>query len=238
MRRAVCTCVVFFLLTASPVAGTAAPQHVAVSLDSTTDSFEQNETYQFDLVVENISDTISAYEITVTTTNDTVVAFQGFTPATVNTDGTAVTVTSESIDIVGFNAGISPNDGSATIGTVTVATGPSGPSTLAVDVTTLTNDTAVRYSTESSNTTVTVESETASVPALEGATGPPTNLDSDELLEDVDGDGDGDIFDALTYYNNRNSDVIRSRPALFDYDGSGTAGTIFDTLALYNKIST
>lgn len=73
--------------------------------------------------------------------------------------------------------------------------------------------------------------------AFPTAQGPPTSLDDDPLLEDVDGSGEGNIFDALTYYNNRESDYIRDNPRLFDFDGDETAGDIFDTLALYNELS-
>lgn len=64
----------------------------------------------------------------------------------------------------------------------------------------------------------------------------PTNLDNDDLFEDVDGDGDGDVGDVLTYYNNRNSAAVRNNPQYFDFDGDGSPGTVFDALELYNKI--
>lgn len=76
-----------------------------------------------------------------------------------------------------------------------------------------------------------------SIPALPNATGPPGNLDGDATLEDVDGDGTGDVFDVLTYYNVRESETIRTNASAFDYDGDGTAGTVFDALALYAEIS-
>jgi hypothetical protein len=70
-----------------------------------------------------------------------------------------------------------------------------------------------------------------------GASGPAKDIDGDTLLEDVNGDGDSDLFDALSYYNNRNSQAIQSNPDKFDFDGDGTAGTLFDALQLYNEIS-
>jgi hypothetical protein len=77
-----------------------------------------------------------------------------------------------------------------------------------------------------------------SLPALPGAANPPADLDGDALLEDVDGDGNGNVFDALTYYNNRNNDTIQNNPQQFDYDGDGTVGTVFDAIELYNKVKT
>ncbi|WP_197428649.1 right-handed parallel beta-helix repeat-containing protein [Halapricum sp. CBA1109] len=70
-----------------------------------------------------------------------------------------------------------------------------------------------------------------------GGEGPAWSHDGDSKLEDVDGDGDADLFDALHYYNERDSNAIRNNPDLFDFDGERTAGTLFDALQLYNDIS-
>lgn len=72
-------------------------------------------------------------------------------------------------------------------------------------------------------------------PVVEDA--PAKNRDDDIALEDVNGDGEGDIFDALDYYDNRNSDAIQDNSEYFDFDGDGTAGTIFDAIALYNELT-
>lgn len=74
-------------------------------------------------------------------------------------------------------------------------------------------------------------------PTLPNAAGPAGNLDDDPLLEDVNGDGDGNIFDALSYYNNRNTDAIQNNPTRFNFDGNEPTGTIFDALELYNKLT-
>jgi hypothetical protein len=77
--------------------------------------------------------------------------------------------------------------------------------------------------------------ETRSIAVVDGQNA--TTLDSDQSLEDVDGDGDGDIFDALTYFNNRDSDAITENPEQFDFDGDGDSGDLFDALALYTELS-
>ena len=74
-------------------------------------------------------------------------------------------------------------------------------------------------------------------PTLPGQPEPAGDVDGDGKLEDVDGNGGADLFDALTYYNERNSDVVENNPSAFDFDGDGTAGTLFDALALFNDIS-
>ncbi|MUV89714.1 hypothetical protein GJ629_07225 [Halapricum sp. CBA1109] len=75
------------------------------------------------------------------------------------------------------------------------------------------------------------------IPPIGDGSGPPTSLDDDPLLEDVNGDGTGDLFDALAYYNNRDSDAVAANPDAFDFDGDGDAGDLFDALALWNELS-
>lgn len=83
----------------------------------------------------------------------------------------------------------------------------------------------------------TADSDSVAGPTVPGSDGPATNLDDDPQLEDVDGDNSGSLFDALTYYNNRNSGVIENNPSSFDFDGDGESGTLFDALALYNDLT-
>ena len=65
---------------------------------------------------------------------------------------------------------------------------------------------------------------------------PSQTVDADALLEDVDGDGQVAYWDAITYYEHRNTDAIQDHPEHFDFDGDGVTGTVFDALALYEKI--
>ena len=69
-----------------------------------------------------------------------------------------------------------------------------------------------------------------------GGSSPAQSTDSDALLEDVNGDGDANLFDVIEYYNTRNSDAVQNNPQQFDFDSDGEAGTLFDALALYNEI--
>ncbi|MUV90971.1 PKD domain-containing protein [Halapricum sp. CBA1109] len=88
--------------------------------------------------------------------------------------------------------------------------------------------------------TVTVTVEEASspaVPALPGQSNPAQDIDGDGKFEDVNGDGSADLFDALDYYNNGDSDLIQNNVSAFDFDGDGDAGDLFDALALWNEIS-
>lgn len=90
---------------------------------------------------------------------------------------------------------------------------------------------------QTTNTTLTLGESTEQNPTVPGASGPAQDTDGDGMLEDVNGDGDTNVFDALTYYNNRDSDVITNNPDLFNFDGEGATGTVFDAIALYNDIT-
>lgn len=74
-------------------------------------------------------------------------------------------------------------------------------------------------------------------PTLPGSSGPATDLDGDGLLEDVDGDGIATVRDVFVYYTGRESAAVQDNPSLFDFDGDGDAGTIFDALTLYRELS-
>lgn len=77
----------------------------------------------------------------------------------------------------------------------------------------------------------------SSRPMLPDTDRPATDVDGDQKLEDVNGDGRANLFDALDYFNAKDSDVIKNNPSAFDFNGDGISGTIFDALALYNEIS-
>lgn len=98
--------------------------------------------------------------------------------------------------------------------------------------------TDVNFSTATRQLAVTVvDPGNTTAPTLPGGDGPPGNVDADPLLEDVDGDGNTDVFDVLTYYDNRQTDAVRNNTAAFDFDGDGQAGTVFDSIALYEEIT-
>jgi arabinogalactan oligomer/maltooligosaccharide transport system substrate-binding protein len=66
---------------------------------------------------------------------------------------------------------------------------------------------------------------------------PPRDPDRDGVFEDIDGNGEVDGRDVLTYLRRRNSRVIRRYPARFDFDGDGDSGDLFDALALWDELS-
>jgi PKD repeat protein len=80
---------------------------------------------------------------------------------------------------------------------------------------------------------ITVEDDN---PTLPNAQGPAQDTDGDGQLEDVDGSGTTDIFDAIALYNSRNSDAVQNNIDAFDFDGSGSVD-LFDAIELYNEIN-
>jgi glycosidase/carbohydrate-binding DOMON domain-containing protein len=74
-------------------------------------------------------------------------------------------------------------------------------------------------------------------PTLPGQSNPAQDPDGDGKFEDVNGDGTTDLFDALDYYNNGDSDAVQNNVDAFDFDGDGDAGDLFDALELWNRIS-
>ncbi|WP_225335524.1 glycoside hydrolase family 5 protein [Halomicrobium urmianum] len=65
--------------------------------------------------------------------------------------------------------------------------------------------------------------------------GPAGDLDGDDLVEDVDGDGDHDIDDMRAFADRYESDEIRSNASQHDYNGDGTVDE-YDILEFYHDL--
>lgn len=248
MRRSVVGVLMGLLCLAvlwSPVAAYATETPASVSIQlapaNGTDEYEPGRSHQFELVATNVSDRIGSYDLTISSSNRSVATLASYTPADERDSFVSVSFSEEnaSLRVVQAGAELAAEKGGVTIGTVSVKTNGTGTGTLSVDVTDLTNASGVSYTVGSTeNVTVLVRDQVnSSMPPFPGFDDPPTNTDDDEQLEDINGDGKLNIFDALAYYNNRDSDAVQDNPHLFDFDGDGTSGDLFDALALYNEIS-
>jgi len=71
---------------------------------------------------------------------------------------------------------------------------------------------------------------------LPGAVGPPTSVDGDPILEDVNGDGVATVADVRTLLSTRNAPTVQSNPARFDVDGDGDVD-LGDVVALFEDVS-
>jgi len=71
---------------------------------------------------------------------------------------------------------------------------------------------------------------------LPGGSGPPSSMDGDNQLEDIDGDGDGGVEDVVLLLNARDSGIVQENPDRFDFDDDGDVD-ISDVTALYEEIA-
>ena len=239
MRRVLAAAVLAVVLCSIPLA-TATPTDdpVTVTLDGTTDGYEAGSTAEFDVVVRNTSGSVGAYDLRLTTSSS--LTIQSYEPASpvgpferieISGDGRAATLTAA-------NASVESTDGQAVLGTLTVRAEDNGSASITPEVRTLTDANGSQYTDVRVRAlSIQIGAESSPVATLPNATGPPASVDDDPLLEDVNGDGTADLFDALDYYNNRDSETIRTNVDAFDFDGDGDAGDLFDALALWNKIS-
>lgn len=76
-------------------------------------------------------------------------------------------------------------------------------------------------------------------PSLPGHDDRPRDLNGDELFEDIDGDGEFDIFDVQTLFNGLDSDAVQNHPEAFNFneDENPEDVTIFDVQELFNRLA-
>lgn len=146
-------------------------------------------------------------------------------------DGTATLAGADTAGII--TAGAT----NVTLGSVTVQGATPGETTLRVTVTQVDAEDGAGVDPRAAGGTFTVVAGSDQRPTIPGGQGPARNVDDDPYLEDVNGDGQANVFDALAYYNNRDSAAVQNNPGAFDFDGRAPAGTLFDALALYNDIA-
>ena len=92
-------------------------------------------------------------------------------------------------------------------------------------------------STESDTAELTVER--VGPPPLPGIEQPPQDLNGDGLYEDIDGDGEFNIFDVQALFNGLYSDVVQDHPQFFNFneDEDPEEVTIFDVQGLFNRLA-
>lgn len=97
--------------------------------------------------------------------------------------------------------------------------------------------TIAMYATDGKTERVVVTNVTVNAGVAPVVNASPRDIDSDGLYEDVNGDGQANVLDVLDYYEYRTDDTIRKQVDAFDFDGDGSAGTVFDAIELYDLIS-
>lgn len=213
------------------------PPEAVVSVEPTTDtSMLTGETATYDVVVSNVSAGVGTFTVSLSSTNASVASISNVTLPGSDLDHTvSISPDNATANVTRINPSVNATDGSARLFSVTVDGVQNGTAALEPSVTDL-DARPLFWTYEPVATNTTRIAITRPVPPILG-TDPPTDLDGDGRLEDTDGDGSGDIADVLAYYNNRDSDVIRTNPDRFDHDADGVAGTVFDALALYEQLA-
>lgn len=234
--RSVVVCLLVVLVCCSGVTFATPNTGISVTPENTTTTVGTGQ--QFSITIDNASQDIKGYAISVNVSNQSTAQITDIAPTR---EPTVVETTisrdndSAYIEASFFTQNQTFTTSSPTIVTFDVRAVAAGNSSLTITAEEVVANTDGELYTISAPATATLS--VTSIPlVLPGQTSPAQNLDSDPLLEDVNGDGRGDIFDALTYYNSRQSDVIQQNPTQFDFDGDGTTGTLFDTLSLYNSV--
>jgi hypothetical protein len=211
---------------------------VTVSLDPSTARLGANGTRTVDVVATGATEGVEAFDLTVTSEDAGVAALESGTVAgdprvresRAAADGSSVRLLAAGADIADDDG-----DGSVTLGSVTVAAGEPGDANLTVAVDALGSGTD-RYAVASTTGTSVTVANGSGVPPVVGEN-PPTNVDADPQLEDVDGDGTFTIFDVQAFLANFEGDVVQSNPAAFNFDGSADGEvTIFDVQALLAEL--
>jgi len=73
-------------------------------------------------------------------------------------------------------------------------------------------------------------------PDVTGDGNPATDTTGDGLLNDIDGDGEFNIFDVQLFFNNLDESVVQDNSAAFDFNDDGEVD-ILDVQALFNQLT-
>jgi uncharacterized membrane protein len=124
---------------------------------------------------------------------------------------------------------VSLSSGESTIETLSVGTesGDAGEYTAVVET-----------SDDSDSTPITVEeADGGEPPSLPGAENPPADPNDDGVYEDINGDGDLNIFDVQMLFDNLDTSTVQNHPSAYDFAGLENGRVeVFDVQALYNEM--
>lgn len=201
-----------------------------VSLSPENDLVAVDQSTEYDVVVDDADGGVGAYELTITVEDPSVasitdvelagVSDEELTDVQIADDGSSVTIEAVLVD--------TEDDGSATLGTVTVQANAEGTSDLSLDVSDLGTEAGESYDVTGTNGA----SLTASTLVVGSSENPAQDLDGDGDYEDVNGDGAVDLLDVQTLFSDRDGPAVTNSPEAFDYNGDGEF-TLSDIQALF-----
>lgn len=210
---------------------------INISLHPTDGEVAPAERQTYDVVVENASDGINSFDLNVTLGNGDVGEFTEYELInTPDVDNTALSNTTVNFRIeMGDNA-YAPADETTIARVIVYANGGNGDSTqIDLENVEITDTNYTPYEIGTTTSAVLHISDDEEIPPVIGEN-PPTDPDNDGLYEDINGDGQFDVFDVQAFFNNINSEPIQNNAELFDFDGSGGDANVFDVQALFNQL--
>ncbi|MGB9956582.1 PKD domain-containing protein [Haloferax prahovense] len=193
---------------------------VTVRLDPESSRVSRGNETAVDVVVENVTNGVRSYDISVSTAAGSPVTFEnatlagdpGFRSVDISPNGDRISITAAAAD--------TPDTGAVTVATVTVRGTHSGTATLEATVTALGDEDNEPYTVGTvSNTSVTVGQRTG--PPAIVADRLPTDVDNDGVYEDINGDGNVSVSDVQAMFANRDDDALRQQRGAFDFTGDG-----------------
>jgi hypothetical protein len=205
-----------------------------VSLTPTDQNISVSESTTLDLEVASVTNGVGAYDFSISVTNSSQARIAeiglggdpGITDISLADDGSSVTA---------FAVGADTADtGTVSIATVTLV----GVNPGTVNVTPTVRD----IGDENGNSLTIADVSGASVTVEAGpgdVTGngnPAQDLDGDGLYEDVNGDGAATISDVQAFFTTRDSAVVQSNTAAFDFNGDGNI-SISDVQSLFTRVT-
>ncbi len=214
------------------------PEETGVALVAPDSPVPGNDTVSVDLVVTGADAGIGSYSVDLATDNTAAAAFDSIqltNPA--ETDNSQVTDGGASALVDAELSADHTAEPAVTIAELTLATGTEGGATLSVDSASVADPGDTSYQVAS----LTGESLTLETgpPPLPGADSPPRDLGFTPpgTYEDVDGNGEFDIFDVQEFFISFQSPTVQNNPAAFKFSDPGAENpeevTIFDVQALF-----
>lgn len=193
----------------------------------------------FDAVIESPSSGVASYDFNFKSNETATTANVSFTDWTFNKSGlTIVNISSDGSSVMIGSAQLDNKYNPAeevVVGQMTVVAEEAGDVVIEPTAASVSNNNVTQYDTSVEPTSMTVIENLEPLP---GAQGPPRDITGDGLLEDVNGDGKVNLFDALTLFDNQEYLNGQDLVPFFDFASSPDTPDridLFDALALFDQ---
>jgi hypothetical protein len=206
----------------------------SVSVSPATQNLSAGETTEFDVVVDNVTAGIGAYDLNVTSSNASIAQITDVTLGGNPSDLTTTISYSDNDDRVSIEAALADtaDTGEVTIVTVTVSGEAAGSADIGLDIAAIGDEDGNPIEISSvSDGSLTVKAGPGDVTGNGQAA---TDPDDDGVYEDINGDGAADVLDVQSLYRNLGTDAFTGTSA-FDINGDGSVD-ILDVQALFAEL--